>query len=371
MPPRLDSRTSRKTRLTPDFANRRSSSSTSARPSPCLRHSSRTAKFSTSASSATSLPKTKPVGLPARSLISATAPGSGMNSTSAWMDQFADSRASRKSALAAAASSARNSRTTNAPSLCFCSPPMACRRPLPENLRVRSPHVVRVQFQGVSKLPFPRALFGNLSDLVRQVPLYPFHAIPIVCARFPAFRTRDQIRVQRYPRNPFAPRFLGRHPQETGCLNHHLLFDPLQPPILPPVHRREHLPALRVIGCRNKWRLGFRTPRYRLQPGHSHHLLLVHFRPRLHRRQPHSHPSKRPRPRTYRQQVHSFHSHSRLTQARLHRRQQPRGIVLAGLMPPHRRAPSLFSDRHASPPLARIYRQRNHFGSVTQPRLRC
>src|SRR5208337_2663175 len=227
MAPRLDSRTSKKTRLTPDSANRRSSSSTSARPSPCLRHSSRTARFSTSASSATSLPRTNPVGFPRRSLISATAPGSGMKSNNACLDQPAASRASCKISLAAAASSARNSRTSNALSLRFCSAPMACCWPFPENLRVRSPHVVRVQFQRIGKLSFSRALFAHLPDLISQIPFDSLHAIPNRSARFPAFHARDQFRVQRYPRYPFAPRYLRRHPQETVGLNHHLLFDSL------------------------------------------------------------------------------------------------------------------------------------------------
>src|SRR5208282_2600945 len=367
MAPRLDSRTSRKTRLTPDSANRRSSSTSSARPSPCLRYSSHTARFSISASSAIILPKMNPVGIPPRSLISASASGSSMNSVSACPDQFAASRACSKISLAPAASSAWNFRTTNAPSFCFGSAPMACRRPLPENLRVRSPHVVRVEFQRIGELLFSRPLFGNLSNLDRKVPFHPMHAIPKACTRFPAFQARDELRVQRYPGNPFGPRFRSRHLQETARIDHHFLLVPFQPALFPPVHRREYLSALAVIACCNKRRSGFATPCHGFQPRHSNHFLPIHFSPRLHRRQPHSHPCKRPRSGASRQQVHCVYSRSRLTQACLHGGQQPRGIVFAGLMALHRRAAALFSDGNASPKFARIYRQRNHFGSVTQP----
>src|SRR5271157_5057659 len=349
MAPRFDSRTSRKTRLTPDSANRRSSSTSSARPSPCLRHSSHTARSSISASSATILPKMNPVGIPPRSLISARASGSSMNSVSACLDQLAASRAPSKISLAAAASSAWNSCTTNAPSFCFGSAPMARHRPLPENLRVRSPHVVRVEFQRIGELLFSRALLGDLSNLVRKVPFHPMHTIPKACTCFPAFQAHDQLRVQRDPGNPFAPRNLCRHPQETARINHHFLLNPLQPAIFPPVDRREHLSALGVIACRNKGRSGVGTPRHSLQPRHSNHFLPIHFSPRLHRRQPHSHARERPRPRASRKQVHCVYSLSRLTQACLHGGQQPRGIVLPGLMPPHRRTAALFSDGHASP----------------------
>src|SRR5258708_5042706 len=190
---------------------------TSARPSPCRRTSRATARFRISASSNTCLPTTIPETIPSRSLTNAETPGSFTVSRSA------SSAAGRLPAPCPASSAPLNARITK-PGFAVASLAMA-RWILPENLRIRSPHVIRIEQQRIRKFPLPRPLFPQLSHPRRQSVRGEHHFFTTPGHFLPSARLVEQCRVQANPLNHFPARMLLNPLDESSRRHHHLLLN--------------------------------------------------------------------------------------------------------------------------------------------------
>src|SRR5882724_5408370 len=296
---------------------------------------------------------------PPRALTNAATPGNNAVSRNASSDQLAASLASHRiAATSGASATASNSRITK-PSRAVPSLPMA-RRILPENLRVRSPHIIRVQRQRVRKLPHPCSLFPHLRYSRRQ-PIRTMNQRFSTCGPFfPTWHIRNQFRIQRDPPNPISICVLPNPLHKLIRCNHHLVFNQAPTPLaFALVKPAEHLPPLRIKTRSHKSTGARQPPRHHFESRNSHHLYPEQLRPSLHRRQPHSQSRKRTRPRSPCQQFYIPEVYPRRRQSALHRRQQPRRIILRAFMLLHGHQHPTLPDGDAPSRLARINAQRN------------
>src|SRR5258708_8874601 len=207
---------------------------TSARPSPCRRTPRATARFRISASSKTCLPTEMPETKPSRSLTNAETPGSFTVSRSASSDQLAASLAPRRiSATCPASSAPLNARITK-PGFAVASLAMA-RRILPENLRIRSPHVIRIKQQRIRKFALPPPLFPQLSHTRPQSVRVDHHFLTTRRHFLPSGRLVEQRRVQANPLNHFPGRMLLNPLRESFRRHHHLLLNQTPPTLSLPL----------------------------------------------------------------------------------------------------------------------------------------
>src|SRR6266436_3824463 len=262
---------------------------TSARPSPCRRTPRATARLRISASSNTCLPTTIPETIPSRSLTNADTPGSFPVSRTASSDQLAASlAASRISATCPASSAPLNARITK-PGFAVASLAMA-RWVLPENLRIRSPHVIRIEQQRIRKFPLPRPLFPQLSHPRRQSVRGEHHFFTTRGHFLPSARLVEQCRGQANPLQHFPGRMLLNPLDESFRRHHHLLLNQTPAPLfLALIQPTENLSTLRIKTRGHKARSVPHLPRHYFQSRNSHHFNSKQLRPSLYCSQPHSH----------------------------------------------------------------------------------
>src|SRR5258708_12314286 len=149
---------------------------------------------------------TKPMIFLSSSQTSATTPRQPSNSRNPSSVHWAPPGAPLRISVPAAASASRNARILAATGSPFGSATMR-RVPLPEDLRIRPPHVIRIQRQRVRSSPFGQGRHSQPPDHWRAHTRNALYFFKAPLSRFPQL-----IRNNAFPIHPNPPHFLPLPP---------------------------------------------------------------------------------------------------------------------------------------------------------------
>src|SRR5580704_5016876 len=194
-------------------------------------------------------------------------------------------------AMTASTSSARSLRALVMPRALLLSTP-TLRPALPENLRIRPPHILGVQCERIRQAPLECPLSPDFANRRRKHFRTHFHGFASLRALSPSFLRSQLFRIHGNPAHGLVPGPLIHPLQELGRCRNHLRFHWPQRRAFLPIQSSVHLIPMPLHERRHVLAVTYGLPSHCFKSGYTPNALPIRLGPRLHGGQGNPYPRK-------------------------------------------------------------------------------